>query len=408
MSKPRILFFAEAVTLAHVARPFALAQALDPELYDIHFASHDRYSHLLPKNPFRWHPLRTIESAQFLAALSKGSPVYDTNTLSAYVREDLAIIDEVKPNLLVGDFRLSLAISAAVTRITYMAITNAYWSPYAKLRFPVPDLPLTKVTGLALGQILFDAIRPIAFAYHALPLNRVRREYGLPDLGNDLRRVYTHADYTLYADIPELVPTCNLPGNHHYLGAIPWSPAVSLPQWWDAFDKSKPVIYVTLGSSGNSKLLPTVLQALAPLPVTVIAATANLVQPTNVPNNVFIANYLPGQKAAERADVVICNGGSLTTQQALISSKPVLGIVHNMDQHLNMMAVQRVGAGILLRSSAVAAKVMRHHVIQLLTNPNYRYYASAQATNYSRYDFREQFLGLTAKVISSRRQHNLT
>ena len=34
----RILFIAEAVSLAHIARPFVLAQSLDPSRYEVHFA----------------------------------------------------------------------------------------------------------------------------------------------------------------------------------------------------------------------------------------------------------------------------------------------------------------------------------------------------------------------------------
>jgi UDP:flavonoid glycosyltransferase YjiC (YdhE family) len=44
--RPRILFFAEAVTIAHVARPMVLAQALDRSPYDVFFASDPRFSTL--------------------------------------------------------------------------------------------------------------------------------------------------------------------------------------------------------------------------------------------------------------------------------------------------------------------------------------------------------------------------
>src|SRR5690606_21714330 len=41
--RPRILFVAEAVTLAHVARPMMLAQRLDPARYDVSLATDGRY-----------------------------------------------------------------------------------------------------------------------------------------------------------------------------------------------------------------------------------------------------------------------------------------------------------------------------------------------------------------------------
>src|SRR3569833_1809409 len=45
--KCRVLFVSEAVTLAHVARPLALAKALDRSRYDVALACDPRYNELL-------------------------------------------------------------------------------------------------------------------------------------------------------------------------------------------------------------------------------------------------------------------------------------------------------------------------------------------------------------------------
>jgi len=156
-----------------------------------------------------------------------------------------------------------------------------------------------------------------------MPLNRVREKYGLPSLGSNLCRMFTDGDYALYADAPELVPTYDRPANHQYLGPVLWSPAVALPSWWDSLPTDRPIVYATLGTSGGRRLLQVVLNPLADLPVTVGAATADRSDSTNVPANAFVADYLPGEAAAARSAVVICNGGSMTTQQALAAGVPV-------------------------------------------------------------------------------------
>lgn len=212
-----------------------------------------RFSSLYPDFPYSQHTIHSITCDRFIKALAKGKPLYDTDTLRNYVTEDLAVIEEIAPDLVVGDFRLSLAISAPSANVPYLTISNAYWSPYAKQHFSVPELPLTKLVGVGIAQTIFNMVRPAAFAMHTVPLNRVRREYGLTHLGWDLRRSYTWADHTLYADIPELVPTYDLPANHHYLGPILWSPTVPLPDWWKDISKDMPTIYVTLGSSGQKR-----------------------------------------------------------------------------------------------------------------------------------------------------------
>ena len=351
----RILFFAEAVTLAHVARPIVLAKGLgnglDRERYDVFMACHARYQRFLADEPWQTLPLDSISSPQFLRALASGSPVYDVPTLRRYVKEDLALIERVQPDLIVGDFRLSLSVSARLAGIPYATVTNAYWSPYYTMRrFPLPVLPLTRFLPLPVARQLFGLAQPFAFGLHCQPLNLVRKENGLPGLGNDLRRVYTDADHVLYADAPQMFPVDPLPAHHHYLGAILWSPPVALPDWWHRLPADKPIVYLTLGSSGAASLLPTVLQALADLPVTVIASTAGASLPGPPPANAFVADYLPGTEAASRAQLVICNGGSPTSQQALAAGVPVLGIASNMDQFMNMEAIVKAGAGAMLRA----------------------------------------------------------
>ena len=129
--------------------------------------------------------------------------------------------------------------------------------------------------GVRLGQLAFTLARPLAFALHARPLNTVRREHGLPALGHDLRHSYTWGDHTLYADIPELFTTQALPPNHHFLGPILWSPTVPEPEWWSALPSERPIVYVTLGSSGRSDL-----SARAPWPISRRETRTGLTSPT--------------------------------------------------------------------------------------------------------------------------------
>ncbi|WP_306776585.1 glycosyltransferase, partial [Escherichia coli] len=117
-------------------------------------------------------------------------------------------------------------------------------------------------------------------------------------------------------------------------------------------------VYVTLGSSGDPSLLPQILDALANLPVRVIASTAGAPAPQHLPANARVASYLPGDAAAKRSSLVICNGGSLTTQQALATGIPILGIASNMDQFLNMGPIETAGAGLTLRADRLTRRAI--------------------------------------------------
>jgi UDP:flavonoid glycosyltransferase YjiC (YdhE family) len=364
---PRILFVAECVTLAHFGRCIALAEMLDLGQYEVTLAADPRYLSLAPDPlPFAFRSIRSIPSAEFNAALAKGKPLYSAETLAAYVEEDLALLEEVKPDLVIGDFRLSLAVSAPKAGVLYASLINAYWSPYAKIRYPVPDLPFVRVLGVDIGQRIFDLVRPIAFALHAVPLNKVRRRNGLSSLGYDLRQVYSWADHVLYPDFPDAIPTQALPSNHHFIGPVLWSAQCDLPDWWDKLPTDKPIVYVTLGSSGRADVLPVVLEALAELPVTVIASTAGSEFASKAPPNAWLSDYLPGDLATERASVLICNGGSLTTYQAVESDTSVIGITTNMDQMLNMQIVERMQAGEMFRVANLDGTTVRKAVAKWL------------------------------------------
>ena len=324
MERQKILFMAEAVTLAHVGRPLALAQALDSARYAVDVACASGYDMFFKGSNIDPLRLHSISSERFLAALAAGKPVYDAATLQQYVADDLRVLGEVQPQVVVGDFRLSLSVSARLAGIPYISLINAYWSPYVRQHYQVPALPFARVLPIALADRLFRLVQPLAFALHSQPLNRVRRAHGLPSLGTDLRRVYTDADHVLYADIPQMFPSDDLPSSHAYMGAVTWSPPTPLPAWWNELDAGPPVVYVTLGSSGAGQVLPLVMQALASLPVTVIAATAGGASPQSVPANARVAPYLPGAAAARRAQLVVCNGGSPTCQQALVAGVPAI------------------------------------------------------------------------------------
>jgi len=254
--------------------------------------------HRVPGHRFRTD--RLDPQCRVRAAAGERAAFVHHRRAERYVADDQRVIGDFRPDAVVGDFRLSLSVSARIARVPYLTITNAYWSPYARPHFPVPALPITRLLGVRAAQAVFDLIRPLAFARHALPLNRVRRRHGLPGLGWGLLRTYTDADYTLYADLPDLIPVAGAPPTHRYLGPILWSFPAPLPAWWQDLPTDRPVIYVTLGSSGDANLLSLVVRALANTHFAVVATTAGRVTIADPPRNCHLADFLPGAAASAR------------------------------------------------------------------------------------------------------------
>ncbi|MCB1906739.1 MAG: glycosyl transferase UDP-glucuronosyltransferase [Rhodocyclaceae bacterium] len=368
---PRILFLAEGATLAHVARPFVLAEGLAGNGYEVLFACPEDYSWVARGAEFRVANLQSQPAAIFAARLRKGAPLYDEKTLAGYVEDDLALLDREQPDVVIGDFRISLAVSARLRNVPYVNVCDAYWSPELPLDPPLPSLPLTRMLPISLASVLFRAFSGIGLKLHALPMERLRARYGLPSLGHDLRLCYTDADLRLFANFPALFPAAGPSDRSAFVGPVEWSPRATaeIP----VIPGEGPRVYVTMGSSGDPAVLASLLPVLAAEGCRSYVATAGKPLPGGVPlHAAHVADYLPGREMCAGADLVVCNGGSPTTNQALMHGTPVLGIASNMDQFLNMRAIERYGAGRTIRADRVDAGAVRVALRDLLSGDGYR------------------------------------
>jgi UDP:flavonoid glycosyltransferase YjiC (YdhE family) len=398
----RILFVAEAISLAQVVRLVTLARALDGRRYEVHFAS-ARFDDLVFRGPGLAHLVRhgiaSLPAAVVDRRVARGLRPYGKRTLARYVREELELFEAVRPDLVVGDLRLSLAVSAPLARVPHASLINAYWSPYAERHgFPMPDHPIVRLLGVERAARHFPAALPFVFRHFARPVNQLRRAHGLPELGS-LLEVLTHGDHTLYADVPALAPTAARPASHRYLGYVPWSPPLATPAWWDDLDPNRPLVYVTLGSSGRVDRLPLVVEAAASLGCQVVVATAGRMALPPRPPDVFVADFVPGDVVARRASAVVSNGGSTTSYQALAEGTPVLGVAFNLDQYLAMQAIERFGAGLPLRAGALTRQDVTRGLERLLGEPSFTGRALAARDELARWNAEVQFRAFVDETV---------
>lgn len=365
-----MLLFAEGATLAHVARPIALAQGLDTARFDTVLCrpqNHARFTHGLP---FPVRDLACQDGSVFAHRLEQGSPLYDLSILCRYVDADLALIDAEKPDVIVGDFRLSLSVSARLRSIPYISICDAYWSPERPLIPPLPVLGMTRFVPIALTESLFRQISPLIFRFHALPLERLRARFGLPSLGHDLRRCYTDADLRLFANFRALFPEVTPHAGADFIGPVDWSPDHNGDLGF--LTGAEPLVYVTMGSSGDPRVIEKIIPILERTGSRIVITTAGKpIALSSKSPTTRIFDYLPGLRVCQQASLVICNGGSPTTNQALSCGVPVLGIARNMDQFLNMQAIAAYGAGLLIRADRASPAQLKDAIDSLLQNPDF-------------------------------------
>ncbi len=348
---------------------------------------------------FQHWPVFTIEREAGLRALAKGDRLYESGTLERYVEDELRLFDAVKPDAVIGDFRLSLAVSAKVAKLPCASLINAYWSPYAvRDGFPVPDHPIVRLVGVARAKRYFPQAVPRVFAHFAAPINALRRRFGLSEFAS-LLHTLCFGDVVLYPDLPELCPIADAPSSHIFLGGVPWAPPVPAPDL--PLADERPLVYVTLGSSGELGALPAVLKGLADLPLRALLSTAGRAQLAQLPENISAAPLLPGDVLCQRARFVITNGGSSTGYQALAAGTPVLGIPSNLDQYLATAAIVNGGAGLQLRSGGLRAEHVRAAAVRLLDARAEKQAAQRWARAFAAVDCHERFQSALSVLLGS-------
>lgn len=366
MTASRVLFFSQGVSLAHVARPAALAAGL-AGAYDVHFARTRRMAPFVDLPGVRQHEVQeTLTNEHFVTRLARGQPLFDEASLLADVREDLRLLKEVNPDLVVGDLRLSLQVSARLAGVRYALISNAHWSPtLPPSSYPLPDHPLASIFGRRLTEAAFHKMVGWVFRQHARPFNAVRRRHGLPEL-EELRHAYCDADDLLLADDARLSPAVS---GATFLAPVVWEPPLPAPSWLETLSPDDNVVLVTVGSTGSQRLLgESLIDALRSVSMRAMVATADRGQ---APRGVLTAPYIPGFEAAKRSRLVVCNGGNLSTAQALAAGRPFLGICSNMDQFLSCQPLVAAGAGLMVAASEATAGRLRGLLQTLIEDPCY-------------------------------------
>ena len=111
VERTKILFIGEAVTLSHFARPAVLAGTLDPDRYDVTFASDARRLPLLhDPDRFRVIPLRSLVAEKSIEKISLFQDcMFDPFTLEMYIHEDVSLFDRFRPDV-VADLKFPVAV----------------------------------------------------------------------------------------------------------------------------------------------------------------------------------------------------------------------------------------------------------------------------------------------------------
>ncbi len=142
-------------------------------------------------------------------------------------------------------------------------------------------------------------------------------------------------------------------------------------------------VYLTLGTVYTStEAWRGLLEAVADLPVNVLATTGNAVDPAGLgplPANVAVERFVPQALLLPTCSAVVCHAGAGTALGALAFGLPLVLLPMGADQFGNAAAVASAGAGIVLDPDAATPAAIRAALGRVLDADSYRRAARAVA-----------------------------
>ncbi|WNB77254.1 glycosyltransferase [Methylomonas koyamae] len=340
----KIVAIPNAHALAHVSRLLEIAKILRSDRHEIIFAGFGKFLQLAEDADFAAQELPYITIEQIMDAVrsQKLNRLYCLPELEHFVQEEITLLQRINPDLVLIDNRPTARTAADYCGIKTAAVLNVHMSSYRKLPF------------FSLGDYFspLQALDPIetkieCWFYDRFvmnDLNKLRQKMGLRRLfGNQ----HEEGDLSLLADIPEFNPVRYLPQHAHYVGPITWHNDFPEPSCLPKLDPERKTVYFSLGSASLQELI-TQLGSLTSENIQIVVAYGKFdesVAKTELPQHVYLEEYVNADKLLPYCDAVCCHGGNGTLYQALNFGLPVVAVATHAEQAIGAKRLQQLGLG---------------------------------------------------------------
>lgn len=294
--------------------------------------------------------------------------MFEKSYVEQSITDEIKLLNLLKPDFVLTDLKPTMNISCKLLNVPLISLLNAsstdYYTP--NIIFNKDTFPWFSPKGIGNRVILASYLWVIEFIssrnfYH------VEKHYNLPKKSIfDLMC----GDLSLLCDIPEFAPTSNLPDNFKYIGPVCWIPKIPLPEQLNHLDPNRPVIYLTIGSTGPT-LLKLFFDSLADTNFQCVLTTGNAIKVSSWPKNFMVFDFLPAHEVLKKSNMVICHGGNNTIYQAISYGTPIIGIATNFDQQMHLQRVEALELGLRLPKKVKKCD-LQSAVDKILTNQKYK------------------------------------
>lgn len=368
----RILFTPSGIGFAHLGRLLLIAEQLKEHGHQIKFAVSRRHEELLAQLGYEWSSINEVHLPDRQRFTDNIFDLYTERVIQKCVQDELDVMGEFKPDVIVMDLRPTVSISSRIAGIPCISILNAYLTDH----FDVTGLLMNseahslkfKITDLFVRKILAAQKTAIGRRFR-----QVAKQYGIRDKSSLYE--FLAGDLNLIADLKEFAPLVDAPGNFQHIGPVIWEGRESdgaefLPVKYP----NRKSLYVTIGHTGNPKLLELVVTTFGSLEeFHLVITTGPDIDPTfcRGHSNISVHQFVPGSTVMRTSDLVIHCGGNGTTYQCLANGLPAITVPFNNDQRINARLIRRNNVGIPFSIDRLDGERLLHAAEYILGNQTY-------------------------------------
>ena len=313
-----------------------------------------------------------------------GLAFFSEQALDRFIAEEVRILREIEPDVVVHGFRPTMSVSTKITGTPSVCVLSAVvsdlYEKYGLKTIPFDSRGNRRIPA-AVQRLLGGRLTSyIVKRFILVPKwygtwNRVMKKHGLAPF-----RTVTGAlkgDFNIMLDAPELFPfDRELPPYYRFCGPLLYEYSIETPACLRDYKKNhRPVVFLNMGSSGDPETIRRLIQGFGNRPYDVFCATTSILSEEelkDVPDNVFTAKMFPPFEVAGIADVALIHGGIGTLYSTLLGGTPFVGIPMFGEQQWNLENAARKGCGVVIPKPGIDIESVYHAIDEILQDSNYK------------------------------------
>ena len=332
--------------LSHYLRCLVFAERYyDSEEYEVCFAASEEYDQYVHRAGYKSFPCEKFDAARVM----EDSRRFDFSWLNEadinrVFNSQAECIRNLQPDLVIGDMAPTLRMAAEITGIRYISLQNGYMTAYS---IGCRSLPTKHPAYNYLHRLPKNLLDPLTAYGETLAFKKIHKPFGRIRRYNKLKQFDSYldemqGDENLICDLPELFPQKNLPANFRFIAPLMYRESTSENTWLRAVDRSKPVIFVSMGSTGRWEGLRFLNSEIYTAFTVITAGDRSAV--LNAPH-IIACPFVDMAEVLEISDLMICHGGNGTIYHGLEAGVFMLCLTSHFEQEWNVKALERLGYG---------------------------------------------------------------